>query len=112
MHVETTGFLNYLLKTNFFKVFIAWSVLCVFWWSQEKQHLDISTYQNVLADTIQMYEKKVAELMNQLEEESLRTSRAEDQLLSLKKLLSDQEIAIQVGRNKEMPHLFLVQVVE
>lgn len=64
--------------------------------------MDISTYQNVLADTTQMYEKKVAELTKQLEEEHLRTSGAEEELCSLKKLLSDQEIVIQVGKRNNM----------
>ncbi|XP_031374718.1 kinesin-like protein KIN-UC isoform X2 [Punica granatum] len=54
-----------------------------------------STYQNVLADTTQMYEKKIAEFIEQLEEERARALVAEEQVVSLKKLSTDHQILLQ-----------------
>ncbi|KAF8395265.1 hypothetical protein HHK36_019207 [Tetracentron sinense] len=60
------------------------------------QHqLENSTYQKVLADTTQMYEKKIAELIKQLEDEHARSECAEEQLDVVKKLLSDHQKSIQ-----------------
>ncbi|KAK3025908.1 hypothetical protein RJ639_042381 [Escallonia herrerae] len=61
-----------------------------------KQHqLEDSTYQKVLAETTQMYEKKIGELMKQLEDERARSESAEEQLDVMKKLLSDQQKLMQ-----------------
>ncbi|PIA37221.1 hypothetical protein AQUCO_03000067v1 [Aquilegia coerulea] len=57
---------------------------------QSKQnHLESSTYQKVLADTTQMYEKKIAKLIEELEDEHSRFENAEEQLNEMKKSLSD-----------------------
>ncbi|KAL8130611.1 hypothetical protein V2J09_019766 [Rumex salicifolius] len=54
-----------------------------------------STYQKALADTTQMYEKQIQELIMQLENERGRCEGAERQLDAMKKLLSDHERSIQ-----------------
>ncbi|KAK9283049.1 hypothetical protein L1049_011277 [Liquidambar formosana] len=53
--------------------------------------MENSTYQTALADTTQMYEKKVAELLKQLEDEHARFESAEEQLDLAKRLLSDHQ---------------------
>ncbi|CAL5439247.1 unnamed protein product [Camellia sinensis] len=63
--------------------------------SLKHSKLDSSTYQKVLADTTQMYEKKIAELMKQLEEQQARSESAEEQLDVMKKLLSDHQKSMQ-----------------
>ncbi|XVF23536.1 hypothetical protein REPUB_Repub13aG0047000 [Reevesia pubescens] len=63
---------------------------------QSKPHqLENSTYQKVLADTTQMYEKKIAELIKQLEVERVRSESAEEQLDAMKKLSGDHQKSIQ-----------------
>ncbi|XWS75191.1 hypothetical protein CRYUN_Cryun01aG0064100 [Craigia yunnanensis] len=63
---------------------------------QSKQHqLENSTYQKVLGDTTQMYEKKIAELIKQLEVERARSESAEEQLDAMKKLSGDLQKLIQ-----------------
>ncbi|KAL9680057.1 hypothetical protein QQ045_017932 [Rhodiola kirilowii] len=57
----------------------------------KKQHLDNSSYQKVLADTTQMYETKISELMRQLEDERACSETAEDQVHFLKQLVSDHQ---------------------
>lgn len=44
-----------------------------------------------------MYEKKIAELIKQLEVERAHAANAEDQLLSANKLLSNHQLSLQVG---------------
>ncbi|KAG5237767.1 armadillo repeat-containing kinesin protein [Salix suchowensis] len=59
------------------------------------QHqLENSTYQKVLADTTQMYEKKISELIKQLENECARSERAEERLNLTKNLLGDYQKSI------------------
>nr|XP_048326148.1 kinesin-like protein KIN-UC isoform X1 [Ziziphus jujuba var. spinosa] len=61
-----------------------------------KQHqLESSTYQEVLADTTQMYEKKIAELIKQLKDEHAHAKSVEEQLNAMKKLLNDSQKTIQ-----------------
>ncbi|CAA2995254.1 kinesin KIN-UC isoform X1 [Olea europaea subsp. europaea] len=60
------------------------------------QQLENSTYQKLLADTTQMYEKKIADLMKQLENECARSDNAEEQLERMKKQLSDAEKSLQM----------------
>ncbi|KAL2555544.1 Armadillo/beta-catenin repeat family protein/kinesin motor family protein [Forsythia ovata] len=60
------------------------------------QQLDNSTYQKLLADTIQMYEKKIADLMKQLENEHARSDNAEEQIEWMKKQISDAEKSMQM----------------
>ncbi|MBA0813684.1 hypothetical protein Gohar_027514, partial [Gossypium harknessii] len=64
---------------------------------QNKQNqLENSTYQKVLADTTQMYEKKIAELMKQLEVERAKSESAEEQLDAMKKLSDEHKKLIQI----------------
>ncbi|KAE7997005.1 hypothetical protein FH972_001680 [Carpinus fangiana] len=61
-----------------------------------KQHqLENSTYQQVLADTTQMYEKKIAELIKQIEDERACSESSQEQLDLMKKLLSEHQMSIQ-----------------
>ncbi|KAK9283707.1 hypothetical protein L1049_011957 [Liquidambar formosana] len=61
-----------------------------------KQHqLENSTYQKVLADTTQMYEKKIAELIKQLEDERARSESAEEEVEVMQKLLNDHQKSVQ-----------------
>ncbi|GMI80591.1 Arabidopsis thaliana KINESIN Ungrouped clade, gene A, ARMADILLO REPEAT-CONTAINING KINESIN 1 [Hibiscus trionum] len=63
---------------------------------QSKQHqLENSTYQKVLADTTQMYEKKIAELIKQLEVERAKSGSVQEQLDAMKKLSDDHQKVIQ-----------------
>ncbi|OMO65565.1 Armadillo [Corchorus capsularis] len=63
---------------------------------QSKQNqLENSTYQKVLADTTQMYEKKIAELIKQLDLERTRSESAEEQLEAIKKQSGDYQQLIQ-----------------
>ncbi|XWS66204.1 hypothetical protein CRYUN_Cryun05aG0179700 [Craigia yunnanensis] len=63
---------------------------------QSKQHqLENSTFQKVLADTTQMYEKKIAELIRQLEVERALSESAKEQLDAMKKLSGDHQKLIQ-----------------
>ncbi|XP_030473054.2 kinesin-like protein KIN-UC [Syzygium oleosum] len=68
---------------------------------QEQQRLEASTYQSILADTTQMYEKKIAELIRQSEEDRSCAMNAEEQLDRMKELLSDHQTTIQ---QHEMEH--------
>nr|XP_023912109.1 kinesin-like protein KIN-UC isoform X3 [Quercus suber] len=61
----------------------------------EQHQLENSTYQKVLADTTQMYEKKMAELIKQIEDERAHSESAEEQLALMKKLLSEHQKSIQ-----------------
>jgi kinesin family protein 5 len=59
--------------------------------------MENSTYQKVLADTTQMYEKKISELVKQLQDEHAHFECPEEQLGLAKKLLSDHQNSIQVN---------------
>ncbi|KAM6584399.1 hypothetical protein CsatB_011401 [Cannabis sativa] len=61
----------------------------------KQNQLESSAYQKVLVDTTQMYEKKIAELTKQLEDENARTEIADEQLDAMKQLLSDSQKKIQ-----------------
>ena len=58
--------------------------------------MENSTYQKALAETIQMYEKKIMELTKQLEDEHTRSEAAEEQLDLANKLLTDYQCSMQV----------------
>nr|QWT43297.1 kinesin-related protein KIN1C [Citrullus lanatus] len=61
-----------------------------------KQHqLENYTYQKVLADTTQMYEKNIADLKKQLEVEHARSVSGKEELEVMKKILSDHKKLIQ-----------------
>ncbi|KAJ6892465.1 kinesin-like protein KIN-UC isoform X2 [Populus alba x Populus x berolinensis] len=62
--------------------------------SQQQHQLENSTYQKMLADTTQMYEKKISELIKQLENECARCERAEERLNLTKNLLGDYQKSI------------------
>lgn len=57
--------------------------------------LENSTYQKVLADTTQMYEKKMVELIKQQEDDQAIFESAQEQLDEMKKLLHDYQKSIQ-----------------
>ncbi|GJV64632.1 kinesin-like protein KIN-UC isoform X1 [Tanacetum coccineum] len=57
----------------------------------KKYQAETSTYQKVLADTTQMYETKISELMSHLEDERERASSVEEQLDLMKNLLSEHQ---------------------
>ncbi|PWA74937.1 armadillo repeat-containing kinesin-like protein 1 [Artemisia annua] len=57
----------------------------------KKYQAETSTYQKVLADTTQMYEKKISELMSHLEDERERATSVEEQLDLMKNLLSEHQ---------------------
>ncbi|WCJ19273.1 Kinesin-like protein KIN-UC [Euphorbia peplus] len=61
-----------------------------------KQHEEeCSTLQKALKDTIQMYDQKIAELNNQLEDERVHTTRVEEQLNLNKMLVIDSQNLVQ-----------------
>lgn len=59
--------------------------------------MESSTYQKVLVDTTQMYEKKITELTKQLKDEQAHAGIAEEQLDAMKKLQNNSQKTIQVG---------------
>ncbi|KAH9768503.1 kinesin-like protein KIN-UC [Citrus sinensis] len=63
--------------------------------NSKQQQLDNSSYQKVLADTTQMYEKKITELIKQLEIEHARSEGAEEQVDIMKKLISENQKSIE-----------------
>ncbi|XP_076911363.1 kinesin-like protein KIN-UC [Bidens hawaiensis] len=57
----------------------------------KQYEVETSTYKKVLADTTQMYEKKITELMSQLEDEREHSNSVEKQLTSMESLLSQHQ---------------------
>lgn len=57
--------------------------------------ISLKNSKKVLADTTQMYEKKIAELIKQLEIEHARSAGAEEQVDIMKKLISDNQKSIE-----------------
>ncbi|XP_042951539.1 kinesin-like protein KIN-UC isoform X3 [Carya illinoinensis] len=72
--------------------------------SAEQHQLEKATYQKVLADTTQMYEKKIAELIKQIEDEHARSESVEEQLDLMKKLLSENQKSIQNHQMESSRH--------
>ncbi|KAF9596407.1 hypothetical protein IFM89_010671, partial [Coptis chinensis] len=66
----------------------------------KENHLENSTYQKVLADTTQMYEKKITELIEELEDEHACFGIAQEELHVVKKVLSDYQTSFPVGEMK------------
>ena len=64
--------------------------------SQKQYQKENSTYQKALADTTQMYEKKIAELIQQLNEEHARFEGVEEEFATEKKLLREHQNSNQV----------------
>ncbi|KAH9703951.1 kinesin-like protein KIN-UC [Citrus sinensis] len=69
--------------------------------NSKQQQLDNSSYQKVLADTTQMYEKKITELIKQLEIEHARSEGAEEQVDTMKKLISDNQKSIEFALSSQ-----------
>ncbi|KAF9674909.1 hypothetical protein SADUNF_Sadunf10G0176400 [Salix dunnii] len=65
--------------------------------SIEQHEAENSVYQKAIADTTQMYEEKIAELIKQVEDKHARLEGAEEQLDLANKLLSDQQVLMQVN---------------
>ncbi|MCD7455401.1 hypothetical protein HAX54_028050 [Datura stramonium] len=61
----------------------------------KQQQLENSSYQKVLAENTQMYEKKIADLMKQLLDERTRSESAEQQLELMKEQLTDLQELMQ-----------------
>ncbi|KAL8218270.1 hypothetical protein R6Q57_021643 [Mikania cordata] len=57
----------------------------------KQYEIETSAYKKVLADTTQMYEKKIAKLMSHLEDERERSNSIEKQLDSMRNLLSEHQ---------------------
>lgn len=64
----------------------------------QQHQLENYTYQKVLADTTQMYEKNIADLKKQLEVEHARSVSAKEELEVTKKILCDHKKSIQVSK--------------
>jgi glutathionyl-hydroquinone reductase len=60
----------------------------------KQQQLENSAYEAKLADTSQVYEKKIAELVQRVEDEQARSTNAEHQLTEMKNILSKQQKSI------------------
>lgn len=58
-----------------------------------------------------MYEKKIAELIEQIEGERARASSAEEHLTCLKNLSSDNQLLLQVGTGKILPSLYFCGLI-
>ncbi|KAH8497339.1 hypothetical protein H0E87_019857 [Populus deltoides] len=69
--------------------------------NSQQHQLENSTYQKMLADTTQMYEKKISELMKQLENECARCERAEERLNLTKNLLVDYQKSIKQHESED-----------
>ena len=65
---------------------------------RQQHQLENYSYQKVLADTTQMYEKNIADLKKQLEVEHSRSVSGKEELEATKKILSDHKKAIQVSK--------------
>ncbi|KAI3458936.1 hypothetical protein Pfo_015599 [Paulownia fortunei] len=61
----------------------------------KQQQLENSTYQKVLADTTQMYEEKIADLIKQIEDENVRSCSAEEEMERMKKQMTDIQVLLQ-----------------
>ncbi|MBA0781041.1 hypothetical protein Gotri_002001 [Gossypium trilobum] len=72
--------------------------------SKRQHQLENSTYHKLLADTTEMYEKKIAELIKQLEVERARSKTAEEQLNSMKKLSGDHQKLTQQHEMENSKH--------
>ncbi|XP_017695831.1 kinesin-like protein KIN-UA isoform X2 [Phoenix dactylifera] len=62
---------------------------------QSKHQLESSTYQKVLADTTQMYEKKIAELLKHLEDKNSHCATLEAQMAEMQQQLDDNQKLLQ-----------------
>ncbi|KAL3649635.1 hypothetical protein CASFOL_006038 [Castilleja foliolosa] len=68
----------------------------------KQQQLYNSTYQKVEADTTQMYEAKIANLMKQIEDKNVRFNSAEEEMESMKKQITDlKQYQVENSRYRE-----------
>ncbi|XXG84773.1 hypothetical protein AAC387_Pa11g0004 [Persea americana] len=65
------------------------------------------THSQVLADTTQMYERKIAELIKQLEDQHLLYRSEQEKLVEAKKHLNEHQRSMQIQGQKEMEELRL-----
>ncbi|XP_073009098.1 kinesin-like protein KIN-UA [Typha latifolia] len=65
----------------------------------KEQQLENSMSQNILADTTQMYGKKIEELLKQLEDEQSHSASLEEQLNEMCQQLSDTQNSLQTQEN-------------
>ncbi|XP_029116554.1 kinesin-like protein KIN-UA isoform X2 [Elaeis guineensis] len=63
---------------------------------QSKHQLENSTYQKILADTTQMYEKKITELLKHLEDKNSHYSTLEAQMTEMQQQLNDNQKLLQI----------------
>ncbi|KAF2588818.1 hypothetical protein F2Q70_00040880 [Brassica cretica] len=61
---------------------------------QRQQQLESSAYKEKLADASKVYEKKIADLVQRVEDEQARSTNAEHQLNEMKNILSNQQKSI------------------
>ncbi|XP_047256689.1 kinesin-like protein KIN-UC isoform X2 [Capsicum annuum] len=71
----------------------------------KQQQLENSSYQKVLAENNQMYEKKITDLMKQLQDERAHSESAEQQLELMKEELTGRQELMQIQREKELDAL-------
>ncbi|KAG8380541.1 hypothetical protein BUALT_Bualt06G0026300 [Buddleja alternifolia] len=82
---------RYLKHVDYFKFLIPYTG------SKCYQHqLESSTYQKILADTTQMYEEKIADLVKQIEDENERSVSAEKETERMKNQMNDIQMSMQV----------------
>ncbi|KAL8538668.1 hypothetical protein ACS0TY_000616 [Phlomoides rotata] len=63
--------------------------------SNKQKQLEDSTYQKVLADTTQMYEAKIADLMKQIEDENGHSGIAKEETERMKKQIADMQLLLE-----------------
>ncbi|XP_060184527.1 kinesin-like protein KIN-UC isoform X1 [Lycium barbarum] len=66
----------------------------------KQQQLENSSYQKVLAENTQMYEKKITDLMKQLQDERARSESAEQQLELMKEQLTGLQELLQLHQKE------------
>lgn len=70
--------------------------------SMEQYKNERGTYQRALAETTQMYEQKISELVIQVEDEHARCVGLEEQVILLKKASTDCQNSLQIEAEKEV----------
>ncbi|WOG88003.1 hypothetical protein DCAR_0207236 [Daucus carota subsp. sativus] len=69
------------------------------------KQIEHDTVQKALAESTQRYEKKIANLFQQVNDEKARSVAAEEQLVASRKLLGDDQTIIQISEKKEIGDL-------
>ncbi|PKU63907.1 Armadillo repeat-containing kinesin-like protein 1 [Dendrobium catenatum] len=73
---------------------------------KNKHQLESSAFQKLLADTTQMYEEKVAELIKKFEAEHSQVSSLEEQFVSVRQQLSDSIDSLEDACDLEYEHAY------